>query len=226
VVFTLDRAGLTGPDGPTHHGCFDIAYMRLFPNMVVMAPGDELDIAPMLRFAVASTGHPTSLRYPKTGLEKVERTPQPVELGQAEVLEWGTDAIIIAFGTLLSNCVQAAEKLRAEGLEVGVVNARFAKPLDQATVLKAIEEATVVVTVEEGTLEGGFGSAVLEAANAAGIDSRNVVRLGIPGRFIEHAERGELLADLGLNADGIANSIRQALGKNQEAYDHKAFAAE
>ncbi|MSQ95982.1 MAG: 1-deoxy-D-xylulose-5-phosphate synthase [Gemmataceae bacterium] len=225
VVFTLDRSGLTGPDGPTHHGCFDIAYMRLFPNMVVMAPGDELDIAPMLRFAVANTASPTSMRYPKAGLEKVERNAQRVELGQAEVLEWGTDAVILAFGTLLPSCVKATEKLKAEGLEVGVVNARFAKPLDRTTVLKAIEEATVVVTVEEGTLEGGFGSAVLECANAAGVDSRNVVRLGIPDRFIEHAERNELLADLGLNADGIANTIRQALQKRSAAFDHKAFAA-
>ncbi len=224
VVFTLDRSGLTGPDGPTHHGCFDIAYMRLFPNMVVMAPGDELDIAPMLRFAVAHTAHPVSLRYPKASLEKVERGLAPVELGQAEVLEWGTDAMILVFGSLMPNCVKAMEKLRAEGMEVGVVNARFCKPLDKATVLRAIEEANVVVTVEEGTLEGGFGSAVLEAANSAGLDASNVIRLGIPDRFIEHAERGELLADLGLDADGIAGAIRQALEKRSEAFEHKAFA--
>src|SRR5258708_23269334 len=86
VVFTLDRAGLTGPDGPTHHGCFDIGYMRLLPNMVVMAPGDELDVAPMLRFAVGSTGHPTTMRYPKANLERVERRVAPVELGPAEIL--------------------------------------------------------------------------------------------------------------------------------------------
>jgi 1-deoxy-D-xylulose-5-phosphate synthase len=226
VVFTMDRAGLTGPDGPTHHGCFDIAYMRLFPNMVVMAPGDELDIAPMLRFAVGRTGGPTSMRYPKAGLEKVDRGVAPIEVGQAEVLDWGTDAVILCLGTLLPNCVKAAEKLRTEGLDVGVVNARFCKPLDRAAVLRAIEEATVVVTVEEGTLEGGFGSAVLECAHAAGADARNVIRLGIPDRFVEHAERNELLADLGLNADGIANSIRQALEKRNAAFDRAAFAAQ
>jgi 1-deoxy-D-xylulose-5-phosphate synthase len=226
VVFTLDRAGLTGPDGPTHHGCFDISYMRLFPNMVVMAPGDELDAAPMLRFAVAHTAHPTSLRYPKANLERVERSPAPIELGRAEILDWGEDAIIIAFGSLLPSCVKAAEKLRAEGLEVGVVNARFCKPLDRATVLRAIEEASVVVTVEEGTLEGGFGSAVLEAANTACVDSRHVVRLGIPDRFVEHAERSELLADLGLDANGIANAIRQALEKRSPEFGQKAFANE
>ena len=223
VVFTLDRAGLTGPDGPTHHGCFDIAYMRLFPNMVVMAPGDELEVAPMLRFAVGSTGHPTSLRYPKANLERVERGVAPIELGQAEILDWETDAILLVFGTLLPTCVKAAAALRTEGINVGVVNARFCKPLDRGTVLRAVEEATMVVTVEEGTLEGGFGSAVLEAVNAAGMDTRNIIRLGIPDRFIEHAERGELLADLGLDVNGICNTIRQALEKRAATFDREAF---
>jgi 1-deoxy-D-xylulose-5-phosphate synthase len=212
VVFTLDRAGLTGPDGPTHHGCFDTAYLRLFPNFVVMAPGDELDVAPMLRFALGSSG-PVSMRYPKATLEKIDREPAAVELGQAEVLDWGDDVIVVAYGTLLANCVKAAEQLRKEGLSVGVINARFVKPLDRTTLLKAVEEASLVVTVEEGTLEGGFGSALLEAANAAGLPSRNVLRLGLPDRFIEHAERGELLSMLGLDAAGICAAVRQAMGR-------------
>jgi 1-deoxy-D-xylulose-5-phosphate synthase len=178
----------------------------------------------MLRFALGFTGHPTSLRYPKANLERVERGIAPVELGQAEILDWETDAIILAFGSLLPNCVKAAAALRAEGINVGVVNARFAKPLDRATVLRAVEESTVVVTVEEGTLEGGFGSAVLEAVNAAGQDTRNIIRLGIPDRFVEHAERGELLADLGLDAGGIANMIRAALEKRSATFEHKVFA--
>jgi 1-deoxy-D-xylulose-5-phosphate synthase len=209
VTFCLDRAGLTGPDGPTHHGCFDTAYLRLFPNMIVMAPGDELDIAPMLRFALAQDG-PASLRYPKTSLEKVERGVAPIELGQAEIYEWATDGMLIAYGSLFPTCVKAAERLRAEGIEIGVINARFVKPLDKATLLKAVEELPLVITVEEGTLEGGFGSALLEAANAAGLDTRNVLRLGIPDRFIEHAERGELLADLGLDVNGICDAVRRA----------------
>lgn len=216
VTFCLDRSGLTGPDGPTHHGCFDITYMRLFPNMTVMAPGDELDVAPMLRFALEQSG-PTSLRYPKASLERVERAAAPIELGQAEIHEWGTDGMIVAFGSLFPTCVKAAEKLRLEGLEIGVINARFAKPLDKTTICRAIEECGVVVTVEEGTLEGGFGSAVLEAANAAGLDTRNIVRLGIPDRFIEHAERGELLAALGLDIDGICRTVRKALRGRAEA---------
>ncbi|MCI0680499.1 MAG: 1-deoxy-D-xylulose-5-phosphate synthase [Gemmataceae bacterium] len=222
VTFCLDRAGLTGPDGPTHHGCFDITYLRLFPNMVVMAPGDELDVAPMLRFALAHDG-PASMRYPKANLEKVERDLTPVELGQAEIHEWGLDGAIIALGSLFPACVKAAERLRAEGLEIGVINARFAKPLDKGTILRAVEELPLVVTVEEGTLEGGFGSAVLEAVHAAGLDARNLVRLGIPDRFIEHAERGELLAALGLDVDGICRAVRLGLERRSERYEDSAL---
>ena len=131
VAFCLDRAGLTGPDGPTHHGVFDIPYMRLFPNMVVMAPGDEHDVAPMLKLRCQHNG-PASLRYPKANLEAVDRAVAPLELGQAEVYEWGDDGVLIAFGTLFPVCVKAAAKLREEGIHVGVVNARFAKPLDKA----------------------------------------------------------------------------------------------
>jgi 1-deoxy-D-xylulose-5-phosphate synthase len=211
VVFCMDRAGLTGPEGPTHHGVFDVPYMRLFPNMVSMAPGDEADVQPMLKFALKHNG-PISMRYPKTNLEKIER-PQaaaPIELGKAEVIEWGEDGCFVAFGTLLSNCVAAAKKLRADGIHMGVINARFVKPLDTETILKAVETLPLVVTVEEGTIEGGFGSAVLEAANAAGLDTRNVVRKGIPDKFIEHGERSELLADLGLNADALAKLVRES----------------
>jgi 1-deoxy-D-xylulose-5-phosphate synthase len=208
VTFCLDRAGLTGPDGPTHHGAFDTAYLRLFPNFIVMAPGDELDVAPMLHFALEQKS-PTALRYPKANLERVERGVAPVELGQAEIYEWGPDGAIVAYGSLFPSCVKAAELLRKEGIEIGVINARFAKPLDRGTLLRAIEQLPLVVTVEEGTLEGGFGSALLEAANAAHLDTRQVIRLGLPDRFVEHGERGELLAELGLDAAGIARTVQQ-----------------
>jgi 1-deoxy-D-xylulose-5-phosphate synthase len=211
VTFCLDRAGLTGPDGPTHHGCFDTVYLRLLPNFVVMAPGDELDVPLMLRAAVGHQG-PAALRYPKAGLEKVERAVAPVELGQAEIYEWGPDGALIAYGSLFPNCVKAAQRLRTEdGLELTVINGRFCKPLDRQTILRALEQLPFVITVEEGTLEGGFGSAVLEAANAAGIETRHLVRLGIPDRFIEHGERAELLADLGLDVDGICRTVREQI---------------
>jgi 1-deoxy-D-xylulose-5-phosphate synthase len=164
----------------------------------------------MLRFALGHNG-PASLRYPKASLEKVDRAVAPIELAQAEIYEWATDGMLIAYGTLFPSCVKAAEQLREEGIEVGVINARFAKPLDSTTLLKAVEDLPLVVTIEEGTLQGGFGSALLEAANAAGIDTRNIVRLGIPDRFVEHAERAELLADLGLDVNGICDTVRRSL---------------
>ncbi|HEV3119159.1 MAG TPA: 1-deoxy-D-xylulose-5-phosphate synthase [Gemmataceae bacterium] len=211
VTFCLDRAGLTGPDGPTHHGVFDTTYLRLFPNFIVMAPGDELEVAPMLRFALAQAG-PVSMRYPKASLERVERSVAPIELGQAEVHDWGEDGVLVAYGSLFPGCVKAAENLRQEGLQLGVINARFVKPLDEATLLRAVEDLPLVVTVEEGTLEGGFGSALLEAANRAGLDTRHIARLGIPDRFVEHGERSELLAELGLDVKGICQTVRSALG--------------
>jgi 1-deoxy-D-xylulose-5-phosphate synthase len=215
VVFTLDRAGLTGPDGPTHHGCFDIPYMRLFPNLIVMAPGDEEDAKPMLDFALRQE-HPTSMRYPKAPLEKVTRDFAPVELGRSEVVEDGDDGAFVVFGTLMPAAVQAAHKLREEGLNVAVVNARFAKPLDRETILPLVERMPFVITVEEGTLQGGFGSAVLEACNAEGIDTRTLIRLGLPDRFIEHAERSELLADLGLDVEGFCRAARRAFASGRE----------
>lgn len=207
VTFCLDRAGLTGPDGPTHHGVFDNSYLRIFPNMVVMAPGDALDIEPMLRFALNYNG-PVSLRYPKAAAETVQRPPTPIEAGRAEVYEWGTDGMLIAFGTLFGTCVEAARQLRLDGLDVGVINARFCKPLDTETILPAIEQCGFVLTVEESTVCGGFGSAVLEAANAAGLSAENVRCLGIPDRFVEHGERSELLAELGLDVDGLVETAR------------------
>lgn len=215
VVFCLDRAGLVGADGPTHHGAYDLAYMRIFPNVVVMAPGDERDIAPMLDFALNHTS-PTSIRYPRASLETIEREVQPIELGQAEILEWETDGMLIACGAMVGTCLRAAERLREQhGLRIGVVNARFIKPLDKATMNKAIEECGFVITVEEGCLMGGFGSAVLEAANDAGLNTAHVRRVGLPDRYVLHAERDEQLAEVGLDVDGItatALELARAVG--------------
>jgi 1-deoxy-D-xylulose-5-phosphate synthase len=221
VTFCLDRAGLTGPDGPTHHGAFDTGYLRVLPNFVVMAPGDELDVAPMLRFALEHSG-PAAMRYPKATLDRVERATAPVELGQAEIYEWGPDGVLIAYGSLFAACVKAAERLRGDGIELGVINARFAKPLDRQTLLRAVEQLPLVVTVEEGALDCGFGAALLEAANAAGLDTRHVTRLGIPDQFIEHAERSELLASLGLDANGICAAVRGqvSVDRDLQTTDH------
>jgi 1-deoxy-D-xylulose-5-phosphate synthase len=207
VTFMLDRAGLTGPDGPTHHGVFDLGYLRLFPNFTVMAPGDADDLAAMLDLGL-SHGGPTAIRYPKATAETPAREPCPLQYGRAEVVQWGADGMLVACGTILGNCLKAAAMLRDEGFDVGVVNARFVKPLDTQTILRAIENCPAVLTVEEAALMTGFGSAVLEACNDAGVSVTHVRRLGIPDRFIEHAERGELLTELSLDPAGIAAAFR------------------
>jgi len=209
VTFCMDRAGIAGTDGPTHHGAFDIPYMRLFPNMVVAAPGDDHDVAPMLNFAI-TTPHPVAIRYPKANTEVVERPEQPIELGKAEVYRWGRDGMFIAYGTLFTRCVQAAAQLQLQGYDVGVINARFVKPLDTETLFRALDESSFILTVEEGCLPGGFGAAVLEAANAAGVATDHVRCLGLPDRFIEHGERDELLTELGLDVAGLVAAGRTA----------------
>jgi 1-deoxy-D-xylulose-5-phosphate synthase len=207
VTFVLDRAGLSGPDGPTHHGVFDLAYLRVLPNMVVMAPGDETDLVEMLDLALRHDG-PCAIRYPKGPVQRTGGDRAPLELAKSEVLSSGRDGTIVACGALLPACLEAAGRLDADGVLVGVTNARFAKPLDAETILGPLRDGAFVVTVEEAALAGGFGSAVLEAASEAGLDTSRIRRLGIPDRFIEHGERNELLADLGLDADGIAAACR------------------
>jgi 1-deoxy-D-xylulose-5-phosphate synthase len=217
VAFTLDRAGLAGPDGPTHHGVFDVGYLRLFPNMTVMAPGDAYDLHAMIEFSLVQDG-PCSLRYPKADAQTVEGSRQPIQSGRAEVLHWGADGVLLCFGALLSECLRAAEMLRLEGLDIGVVNARFVKPLDQQVVQRALRECPLVVTVEEAALTAGFGSAVIELAADLGLDASRVRRLGVPDRFIEHGERRDLLADLGLTAKGIAKTVRELEKRGQDSF--------
>ena len=207
VVFCIDRAGLVGADGPTHHGTYDLAYMRVFPNMVVMAPGDEQDIAPMFEFALAhsspvapalSAGQPRNGRArDPTRRTGPGRDPRMGDRRHAAGL-WFDGRQLPARGR--------AARMSAYGLRVGVVNARFVKPLDRTIVAKAIEECGFVLTVEEGCLMGGFGSAVLEAANEAGLPTDHVRRLGLPDRYVMHAERDEQLAEVGLDVEGITRA--------------------
>jgi len=218
IVFMLDRAGLTGPDGPTHHGAFDLGYMRLFPNMVVLAPGDEHDLVAMLDWAMQHNG-PVAIRYPKALAEQQGGSRAAIELGQAEVFTDGSDGLIIACGTLLGVSLAAAAQLREVGLEVGVINARFVKPLGTQLLFEKIEAAPWVVTVEENVLSTGFGSAVLEAINEARLSTGTIVRLGLPDRFVEHGERGELLADLGLDAAGIVLTCLRLAGRDPQPAD-------
>jgi 1-deoxy-D-xylulose-5-phosphate synthase len=211
VTLLLDRAGVVGPDGPTHHGVFDIAYLRVFPNFVVMSPGDQRDLEQMIPWALVQE-HPTAIRYPKANVVPVPRDLVPIELGESELVRPGADGVLIVLGPLLSECLVSAEELAEEGIELAVINARFVKPLDTRAILQAVREYPFVVTVEEGCLMGGFGSAVLEAANSAGLETRHIRRLGIPDLFVEHADRSELLASLGLSSRGIADTCRKLAG--------------
>ncbi len=218
VVFMMDRAGLTGPDGPTHHGSYDLGSLRLFPNMAVLAPGDEHDLEAMVPWALEQSG-PVAIRYPKAVVERHPGPRAPIELGRSEVLAEGHDGLIVACGTLLGAALAAAATLRQEGLDVAVVNARFVKPLDPA-IVDRIESAPWTVTVEENALQTGFGSAVLEAVADARAAADHpcfggpIARLGLPDRFVEHGERGELLADLGLDAAGIAATCRRLAARD------------
>ena len=195
-------------------------YMRLFPNMVVMAPGDEQDVAPMLDFALGARRARSRSATRRRTSRRSSATVQPIELGQAEVLEWGDDGCFVAYGTLVRTCVQAAERLRSRrGCESASINARFAKPLDtDDDPARRSRSAASCVTVEEGLLEGrlrlgGAGSGQRRRA-ATRATSR---RLGLPDRFIEHAERGELLADLGLDVDGITRAALELARRGRPA---------
>jgi 1-deoxy-D-xylulose-5-phosphate synthase len=209
VTLLLDRSGIVGPDGPTHHGVFDIAYLRPFPNLVVMSPGDAADVDPMVQLSL-EIDSPTAIRFPKADIETVPRQVKPLELGKAEVYSKGCDGTIVVCGALFPTCVKAAEILAEEGLEIGVINARFVKPLDSATLLRAVKSSPFTLIVEEGVLMGGFGSVVLEAACDVGIDASRVRRLGVPDHFVEHGGRKELLHDLGLDVPGIVEACRKA----------------
>ncbi|MEN1681179.1 MAG: 1-deoxy-D-xylulose-5-phosphate synthase [Planctomycetota bacterium] len=215
VTLMLDRGGLSGPDGATHHGVFDLGYLRVFPNMTVMAPGDEYDMRGMLNFSLTHDG-PCAMRYPKAAIGEVEGERAPIELGKAEVLREGGDGAILACGGMLDHCLEAADTLAEQGMDVTVVNARFIKPIDSSKMIELLSTMPFVVTVEEAALAGGFGSAVLEAAADGGADTRHLRRLGIPDHYVEHGERGELLADLGIDAAGITRACLEMAGRISE----------
>ena len=208
VVFMMDRAGLTGPDGPTHHGLFDIGYMRVFPNMVVMAPGYASEVEMMLDFSL-KLEHPTAIRYPKASALECEHSPAAIELGKSERLRDGRDGTIVAYGAMLDQALAAAESLEGE-LDVGVVNARFVKPIDSDMVRDTLADDKFVVTIEEHVKTGGFGSAFIESAVEQKLDTRGIHVLALPDEFIEHSTREDLLSEHGLSANSIAIVCREA----------------
>jgi 1-deoxy-D-xylulose-5-phosphate synthase len=212
VVFALDRGGIVGEDGPTHHGLFDLSYLRSLPNMVVMAPKDENELARMLVTALNHQG-PIALRYPRgrgLGVELDER-PAPLPLGKAEILCEGEDLLILAIGSMVAVAVTAAEKLAADGVGATVINARFVKPLDTALISETARRIPRIITIEENALQGGFGSAVLEALSDSGVKVEKLRRLGIPDQFIEHGSQKLLRTKYGLDEETLITAAREIL---------------
>jgi 1-deoxy-D-xylulose-5-phosphate synthase len=205
VIFAIDRAGLVGKDGPTHHGAFDMNYLRCLPNMTIMAPKDENDLRHMLYTAIHHPG-PIAIRYPRGKAVGVEIQPdyRVIPIGEAEVLKTGKDLMILAVGNMVHPSTAAAEALESRGLSVGVVNARFIKPLDPE-LPDILGKASRVLVVEEGALPGGFGAAVIELLNDTGRGGIPVRRLGLPDAFVEHGSPAELRRECGLDVEGITS---------------------
>ena len=220
VVFALDRAGIAGQDGPTHHGIYDMAYLRLFPNMVCMAPKDENELRHMLKTAF-ETGHPTSLRYPRGNAVGVTMDPalQSLPIGKGEVMREGAAATIFAIGTEVWPAYEAAQMLAKENVEVAVVNARFIKPLDDELIARFCKPFAKVITVEEGSLAGGFGSALMERAQELGIENVEFHRIGIPDEYVHHGAQEILRAQYDLHAEGIARRVREFVCSGIEPAD-------
>jgi len=202
VLLAVDRGGLVGPDGPTHAGSFDLSYLRCLPNMTVMTPSDENEMRQMLSTAFQLKG-PAAVRYPRATGKGVAIDPElaTLPIGKAEVRRTGRGIAILAFGTLLDTALTVGEELNAT-----VVNMRFVKPLDRDLVLELGRTHELLVTVEENALQGGAGSAVLECLAAASLQVA-CLNLGLPDRFVEHGERTELLAECGLDAEGMRRAI-------------------
>jgi 1-deoxy-D-xylulose-5-phosphate synthase len=217
VVFCLDRAGLVGEDGPTHHGIFDIAYTRHIPNLIVMAPKDTDELKAMLAYAVQQN-KPVAIRYPRGALPVLTNNAsliyakhglgtEPVKTGRSEVIKDGKDIAILAIGSMVSTAVEVSAILGGKRIDAAVINARFVHPLDGEMLEKICASCKRVVTIEEGVLEGGFGSAVLEFIESENIKGVRVKRFGLPDRFIEHGRREELFKKYNLTPDAICDVI-------------------
>jgi 1-deoxy-D-xylulose-5-phosphate synthase len=213
VVFAMDRAGLVGDDGPTHHGAFDIAYLRCLPNIVLMAPRDEAMLARMLRTALTYDDGPVALRYPRgegVGVP-MPRSIAPIEIGRGEILREGDRVAVVGYGSGVQKALEAADLLSEGGLDVTVADARFAKPLDEDLLTSLAAEHELLVTVEEGVLAGGFGSAVWECLNDASGQVPRILRVGLPDRYVAHGKPALLHAEVGFTGRAIAQRIEAAI---------------
>jgi 1-deoxy-D-xylulose-5-phosphate synthase len=212
VVFAMDRAGLVGDDGRTHHGVFDFAYLRALPNMVVMAPKDEDELRHMLKTAIGHEFGPIAVRFPRgSGIgSAMVGAPYCLPIGRGEVIQEGADLTILAIGATVLPSIRAAEILARDGIEAAVINARFVKPLDESLILEAARKTGVLVTVEEAMLAGGFGGAVIELLTRANVPAQ-IDCLGLPDRFFDHATQTALRKQAGIDAESIVRRAKAAI---------------
>ena len=211
VTFLIDRAGVTGPDGPSHHGVFDLSYLRMLPNLVVGAPADATELCAMIETAVDHDG-PIAIRYPKGGAVSVPSIPaEPIEIGRAERISDGDDVTMIAVGRMVEIAEKAANDLAERGVSAGVVNARWVKPLD-SRILEWTSQASHVVTLEDNVLAGGFGAAVMEAFAAAGL-SKKFTSIGVPDKFLPFGTASDVMEFAQMDPDSVVERILLALGR-------------
>ncbi len=226
VVFAIDRGGIVGEDGPTHHGLFDYSYLRCMPNMTIMAPKEENELARMLITAVNHDG-PIALRYPRgigTGV-KIDDNPKPIKIGKAQVVEEGDDLLIIAIGKSVCESQKAQKILKDQGISATVINARFVKPLDEKLLTEYAIKIKKIITVEEHVLDGGFGSAVVEMLIDNGISNFKLKRIGIKNRFVEHGPQDVLKHDYHIDHNAIINAALKLHGNKlngNKSHDNKS----
>ncbi len=214
VVFAIDRGGIVGEDGSTHHGLFDFSYLRSIPNMVVMAPKDENEFSRMIVTAISHPG-PIALRYPRgKGLGVcLDENPTPLEIGKAEILTQGNDILLLAIGRSVSDAQKAEQILKEKGLHISVVNCRFVKPLDSELICGMAEQIPRIITIEDHMLQGGFGSAVLECLTDAGITGFSMRRIGIADTFVSHGPQDLLRSKYHIDAASIVQAAEELLEK-------------
>ena len=216
VVLALDRAGVVGEDGPTHHGAFDLSYLRHIPNLTVMAPSDLSELAAMLVTAV-ELGTPAAVRYPREqGANLPQELPAPLEVGRGRLLREGGDVALLAVGSMVSRAMSAAELLAQAGIEAAVFDARFVKPLDAEAIHALARRCGSIVTIEENAVAGGFGSAVVENLLANGLGRTPALLLGLPDEFVEFGAREVLLESLGLDPAGLARQVKEFVACTQD----------
>jgi 1-deoxy-D-xylulose-5-phosphate synthase len=223
VVFAIDRAGVVGSDGPTHHGVFDLSYLRHVPGLTVMAPKDENELQHMLATGLSLDG-PSAIRYPRGNGYGVaiDQILKPLPVGKGELVRDGKDGAIIAIGTMVQSALEAAAELSKEGVELAVMNARFVKPLDREMIL-SLAESGMLFTLEDNVLQGGFGTAILELLEEEERSEVLVTRIGYPDSFIEQGEQAELKSAYGLDIPGITARIRQVIGQEKVAHEGRSL---